>query len=200
MQLTDGVLALLNVLVGGFIILRSRRWLGRLSLPWIALGMFFVLRAVARLYDAIYAGDPDRDAQALGLLVDGLLAVALIVVLFTSDNIIRSVTAQVDAARYRAQEYERARRHYEQVVRHRLFNPLTVIKGAAVTLRDEPRLDPISREQLLDSIIDASDTLETVSLVPERRDELERELDAIPRLPDGDRRRTRFPDGPPGPS
>ncbi len=198
-QSIDLALAALNALAAVYLVVRGRRWLGRAATPMLALGGYFTLRSLSRIADAV--GQRGHSQMATEVLLDLLLAVALLLVMLTFEPIARGIAAREDAARYRAAEYERARRHYEQVVRHRLFNPLTVIRGAAVTLRDERVADEQVRERLLQAIVDASDEIEDVSLVPERRDELERGLDAIPRVDEGhDRRRTSFPDGPPGPS
>ncbi len=198
-QIIDLSLAMLNVIVGVAVLIRSRRWLGHATVPTIALGSYFMLRAAARLLDVFEPDGANRNAM-LDIGIDVLLAFTLIVVLFTIEGMLRGVAAREDAAHYRAEEYARARRHYTQVVRHRIFNPLAVIRGSAQTLRDRPEIVDPTRGQLLEAIVDASDEIETISLEPERRDDNERGLDAFPRGVDGERRTKRYPDGPSGPS
>lgn len=197
-QFIDLALAVLNLLAAAYVVVRGRRWLSNRSAPLLALGGYFTLRGLSRLTD-VFVDPGEAPNLALEVGLDVLLAATLVAIMLTIEPIARGIAAREDAARYRATEYERARRHYEQVVRHRLFNPLTVIRGAALTLRDEQLTDPAVRAQLLDAIVDASDEVERVSLAPERRDELERDLDAIPNV-GNERREMRYPDGPPGPS
>jgi signal transduction histidine kinase len=194
-QTIDLLLAALNLTVAVYVVVRSRSWLGRPSLPVLALGTYFLLRSVSRLIDVL---DPvaTRRNLALDVGLDLMLATSLVVVLFTIEAVLRGLAAREDAARYRAAEYARARRHYTQVVRHRMMNPIQAIKGGAQTLqRTGHPVDPGVRDQLLQVIVDAASELETVSLVPERRDELERDLDAVPDVPGHpERRRTTYPD------
>ena len=196
-QIIDLALALLNAAAAAYVVVRGRHWLGRASTPLLALGGYFTLRSLSRFSDALLHDGAEH--ATTDIMLDVLLAITLVLVITTLEPIARGIAAREDAARYRAEEYDRARRHYEQVVRHRLFNPLTVIRGAAVTLRDDRIADEDVRARLLEAIVEASDEIEDVSLVPDRRDELERDLDAIPRV-DDERRHTSFPDGPPGPT
>jgi signal transduction histidine kinase len=197
-QGTDSALAVLNLVVAVYVVTRGRRWLGRTSPAIFALASYFFLRAIARFTEA--TGFEEVSGFEIDRLLDILLILTVLLLIATIEPIVRGIAAREDAARYRATEYDRARRHYVQVVRHRMMNPLTVIRGSALTLLDEPELERTTRDRLLDAIVEASNELEAVSLVPERRDDNERELDAVPRVPAEDRRRTTYPDGPVGPS
>lgn len=87
----------------------------------------------------------------------------------------------VEEAQHNAREYERARRDYEQLVRHRIANPLAVVQGVALTLQDHPELPADTRRSLITSLVAASEELVDVSLEPAQRSVEERELHAIPR-------------------
>jgi len=193
---SDLSLAVLYLVVAGYVVARVRQIAGRMMFAPIALGTFFTLRALSRLADP--HGVELWSSQPLLAALDALSIIALGVVLLSLGPIVRAMAANDDAARWSAAEYARAQRHYTQVVRHRLINPVTAIKGSALTLRDVPTLDDAARLQLLDAILEGCDQLEAVSLVPERRDDVERDLDAVPRIPE--RRRGSTPDRAPGPS
>lgn len=194
----DIVLAVLNFVAAAYLILRVRRLAGHLTVATIALGSVFGLRGISRLFEArgVAIVADERVVTAIELM----LVVALVWILATLEPVVRGLVAREDAARLRAEEYDRARRHYTQVVRHRMMNPLTTIKGGAQTLLVDRAIDPVTQARILDAMIAACDELEHVSLEPERRDELEHDLDAVPNV-DGssDRRRVPYPDGPPGP-
>ncbi len=176
----DLILAALNAVVVIVIVLQMRRLDLHLSLPTAALLTFFLLRVAARLIDA-----PQLASHATGTLeqIVDVLSIALIVYLLTlTRRLVEAIRAQRDLARLRAEEYERARSHYTQVVRHRTMNPITVISGTLGTLRDRPELDEATRRSLCDGALAAALELSEVILEPERRDELEHELDAQPRV------------------
>ena len=99
-------------------------------------------------------------------------------------RLVRGALQTVDEAKLRAQEYERARRDYARLLRHRIANPLMMIEGAARTLRAR-RGDEAKREQLLEAIIEASVNLERISLEPRPRGAEELELEPIPRIRNG---------------
>lgn len=76
-----------------------------------------------------------------------------------------------------SEEYRRALRHYQQVVRHRIANPLQVIGGMSRTLLDHPDLDQEVRARMLEEIHVAADKLGHASIfAPEQLDETERAL------------------------
>lgn len=193
----DLILGLLNGTVAGYIIVRSRRS-GRMGVPMLVLAVFFSIRSLSRLSAAFNFDRTDIANIGFGQALDVLLVASLVGILVTIERVLRGVAAVEDAARYRQEEYERAKRHYTQVVRHRMMNPIAAIRGAALTLKDRPEISDPTRGQLLDAVVDGCDELEQVSLVPERRDELERDLDAVPRL-QSERRDKQYPDGPAAP-
>lgn len=87
----------------------------------------------------------------------------------------------VEEAAHNAREYERARHDYEQLVRHRIANPLAVVQGIALTLQDHPELPADTRRSLVASLVAASEELVDVSLEPTQRSLEEHELHAVPR-------------------
>jgi signal transduction histidine kinase len=98
--------------------------------------------------------------------------------------LVRGALQTVDDAELRAQEYERARRDYTSLLRHRIANPLMTIEGAARTLKAR-RGDDEKREQLFETIIEASKNLEKISLEPRARSDEELELEPAPRIENG---------------
>lgn len=73
-----------------------------------------------------------------------------------------------EPARVAAAEYRRALLDYTQLVRHRLANPLTAITAGVITLRDlEGSLDPSTRREILDAMIETAARLEQAVLHPE---------------------------------
>ena len=93
-----------------------------------------------------------------------------------------SLRAQAARARHCAEEYERALSDYTQLMRHRIANPLTAIRGSAQTLRDLPSLDDDTRTRLLEIIVEMAERIEQVSLEPRSVSVEERCLDAVPRV------------------
>lgn len=154
----------------------------RPSGPTAALLAFFALRAVARVNDA-----PQLHSESITTVnrVVDVLSIVLVVYLLTlTRRVVAAFRFQQDAAQSRADEYERALAHYTQVVRHRTMNPITIISGTLLTLRDGPQLDAQMRIELCDAALAAAHELHEVILEPERRDALEHELEARPRLDD----------------
>jgi len=91
---------------------------------------------------------------------------------------------ELEAANWGRKEYLRARHDYSQLVRHRLMNPLTVIRGNAQTLRDLKTIDPVLHDQLCDLIIESTQLMEQISLTPESNSEAEENLHAVPHVDD----------------
>jgi signal transduction histidine kinase len=77
--------------------------------------------------------------------------------------------------RLRQQEYERALRDYRSLARHRLANPLTVIRGGLETLRSQ-KLSRRQRDELIEAIAIEAARLESVALDPRANGDEEREL------------------------
>lgn len=177
---TDLLAAGLNlVLLVAIVLIVRRRGLLRTHLA-VGLIAFFALRVLSRLNDS-----PEvlfQDNPMLELVLDVLSVVVLAYLLTQVARVDRILTAMLDEARFRTQEYDRAKRHYTQVVRHRLLNPVAVVKGSAQTLKADLGLEERVRAQICDAIIAMADEIQDISLNPERRDALEHDLDAIPRV------------------
>jgi signal transduction histidine kinase len=176
---TDLLLAALNAGIAIVVALQLRQVGIRLAGPAGALLLYFTLRAAGRVVDAPQL--PPTPNSTLSQVIDALSILAALYLLTQTRRLVNAFRYEQDHARLRVEEYERARRHYTQVVRHRMLNPLTVITGTLQTLRDGPTLESDTRIALCDSALAAADELESVSLHPERRDALEHDLDAIPR-------------------
>lgn len=177
---TDLVAAILNfVMLVAIAAMVTRFHAWRFPIAW-GLVAFFSIRVLSRLNDSPDVGFHADDTLEVAL---DLLSVAVLAYLLSQvGRTARLLVVLHDEARYRAEEYERARRHYVQVVRHRMFNPLTVIQGVAQTIRSGAVKAPVVVEGLCDSLIAMADELEQLTLEPERRDDLERELDAVPHV------------------
>ena len=107
---------------------RRLRW----ASPWpLALAAFFLIRAVER---GGYASFGDEPAE-LGFATDVLVGVVLLLLLVGHRRFVRRVGESHELARLREAEYQRALLHYRTLVRHRLANPITAIRGIADTLR-----------------------------------------------------------------
>jgi signal transduction histidine kinase len=161
--------AALNLAVAALVAVeagRRRIGFGRLVLVLV---LFFVARAAERLTEP---EAPWGYNDAVDLFVDVVLIVVLLAVVINVRRFLLATTS--------ADEYTRARRHYEQVVRHRMMNPLTTIRGGAQTLLADEELGRDVRQSILTAILEASETLEEISLRPERRGREEHELDAVP--------------------
>lgn len=180
-----GIVVLELLLVG--LMLRETWRLGRARPPviWGLVAFFTIDGMVALNRSELFWARSERLANATAL--DLLALFVLVFVVVQARGIARTAAATLDLARFRAQEYDRARRDYTQVVRHRMMNPLTVIDGAARTLQAGESLDAATRDSLLQAIRESAQVLKDTTLEPERRDELERELQAVPRERDGQR-------------
>lgn len=164
--------------VAGYALLEFRRL--RIRIPpvgWALVG-YFAVRGSARLNDP----DPFLGfSPGLVTVFDAVSLVLLVVLVANARRLARAAVATVNEAGLRAREYERARRDYAALIRHRLFNPLTVIRGAAQTLaRGAP--DEQTRAELLAAIVSAADALERTAADPEVRGPEEAGLDPVPRV------------------
>ena len=170
--------AALHVLVGAFVAYEILRLGRRAPRTAGALVAFFLLGGAALL------NDPDP-LLGYDLLLAGVLDVAvagvLVILAFDARKLVRAAVRTVDEDDFRRREYERARRDYGRLVRHRVFNPLATVRGAAETLKAR-WWDDETRDMLLDSIIDAARRLERVTADPVVRSPEERGLDPAPRL------------------
>lgn len=174
----DLVLGVLNVVVVLVLLVQ----LGRLRLgvggPAAAVLAYFAMRAFARLIDSPQI--PPGSRSDLAQVIDAVSIVTILYLLLQTGRLVTAFRLELRQARLREEEYDRARRHYTQVVRHRVMNPLTVIEGTLYTLRDGVPVDDDTRRSMCCAALDASRELRELSLEPERRDALEHELDALP--------------------
>jgi signal transduction histidine kinase len=146
--------------------------------PWLAaLTLFFGIRGAMRIY-ASFAGEAP---ESVALPVDLLLLAALVLLIVGIERTGRGLVLAENAALYREQEYRRALTDYRRLARHRLANPLSVIRGGVIALRTL-ELTPAEREQLLDSIEQESERLENVALEPDPTGPEERLLRPRPDL------------------
>lgn len=176
----SGVDGVVECAVAVAILAGVRARTGRIRpLAWLVASYFLVESLVSFNRMFVFA---DPDGSLSRVLVFELLGTVVIIIMLANARHIADVVARVvDDARMRATEYERARRDYTQVVRHRIANPLMVIKGAAQTL-DGTTLDDATRHELRLAIIEAAERLEAVSLEPTRAGDEEHDLDAVPHL------------------
>ncbi len=176
----DGIVELAVAIV---ILVGVHRRTGRIpGLAWIVASYFLVEAGVSFNRMSVFS-DPDGSLSRV-VVLEMLGTLVIIVMLVNARRIAGVIARVVDEARLRADEYERARRDYTQVVRHRINNPLTILKGAAQTL-DATSLDDATRHELRLAIIEAAERLESISLEPTRGGAEEYELDAIPHVSEG---------------
>jgi signal transduction histidine kinase len=97
------------------------------------------------------------------------------------ERTVRGLRYAGDTAAARANEYERALRDYRRLARHRIANPLAVVRGGAATLR-ELELDEAQRAEIVRAIEEAALELERVALHPEPERPEERGLRPRPEL------------------
>jgi signal transduction histidine kinase len=173
-NLVAGVTQIVVALAIVFELVRLRRGFPLVALLLIS---FFAIDGLVALNrpDPVFGYSPNLDA--ILIVID---LVVLVVLLACMRQLARAVLRTVDEASIRASEYERARRDYASLLRHRIANPLMAIEGAARTLR--ARRGEEQKEQLLETIIEASQSLERISLDPKLRGLEEADLEPLPRL------------------
>ena len=143
---------------------------------------FIAVYALTSVQRAGYPLLPRWDGwMVIGTSLSFVAATLLALVFVQAARRSRLAMLVVEEAAHNAREYERARRDYEQLVRHRIANPLAVVQGVALTLRDHPELPADTRRSLVASLVAASDELVDVSLEPEQRSAEEHGLQAVPR-------------------
>lgn len=171
-----GVLAALYLVAGAVLLAELRHLHLRPRRPFLALVVWLVLRAASAIAEPL----PRPTYLAiLESVLDATTVAILAYLVLAGRPLVRTAARTVRRAGRRADEYERARRDYTQVVIHRLFNPLTVIRGAAQTLQAR-ELDEATRMRLLEAIVSASREIERVTLEPGRRRPEEVELQPLP--------------------
>lgn len=172
------VTAAVTLIVAVLVVWRARRLgLGYPRLV-VVLALFFGMWTIDRL---VSPGTPIGYRPFVDALADVAIIVLLAVLIRDASRLTNAIMSTVHEAEYRAVEYERAKRHYAQVVRHRIANPLTVIKGAALTL-EAGTVDAALRRELARAIVDSAALIEATSLAPEPAGREEHELDAMPHV------------------
>lgn len=165
----------LLVVLGSY--LARFRW----QLPWLgALLLYFAVREVQSIRFLLHARGHGSAAGLTDAVMFGATAMLLVALILTSGRMLAGLRAMQDAAAYREEECRRALRDYEQLVRHRLFNPLTVIAGAAQTVRADV-VDDVTRDQLLEAIVTATEQMREATLEPVAVSSEEHSLRAQPR-------------------
>ncbi len=151
----------------------------RLGFPRVA--VLLIVFFFALVLDRAAAPDPLFGySRALDAATDVLVFLLLAALVLRARVLALGLLSTMDEARLRAEEYERARHDYSQLVQHRLANPLTAIYGAASTLQRSD-LDESVRVQLVATILEGAERIEQLGLGPERQGSEERDLDAVPR-------------------
>ncbi|HET7572911.1 MAG TPA: hypothetical protein VFJ77_09640 [Gaiellaceae bacterium] len=159
----------------------------RRRFPWLMLlGVFFAARGVDRILLAFRAGDNAN----VNLATDGLTVVILVLLILRLDDTVDGLRRAEDAAVWNRGEYERALADYRTLVRHRLANPLTILRGAVETLASRDReLAPEDRTRVLSVLRGELDRLEATTLEPQPDRPEERALEPAPRpRPEGSER------------
>jgi signal transduction histidine kinase len=160
------------------VVLRHLGRFGR-AFPWLAALMaFFFLRSADRFYVAFAGNEP----LAFSVLVDGLAVVLLSLLLFGVERMVQGLQAVEDEAALRESEYDRALADYRRLMRHRIANPLTALRGGIQLLAELPNLRHEDRDQVLESVRAATEKLERVALDPDPVGAEEASLDARPRI------------------
>lgn len=174
-NLVGGVAQIAIAIAVVFELIRLRRGLPRVAILLIA---FFVL-------DGLVAINRPDSLLGYSSALDAVLTISVMVVLLgllvSIRRLVRGALQAADEAKLQAREYERASRDYARLLRHRIANPLTAIGGAARTLRAR-RGDEAKRDQLLETIIEASESLERISLEPRPNSAEESELEPVPQI------------------
>ena len=139
--------ALAELSMALLILFGVRARLGRFAPLALLAAAYFLIEALVSFNRAFVRIDLEGTlSRVLVLELVGTFIVACM--LARASHVARAMATVLDDARHRAAEYERARRHYSQVVRHRIANPLTVIKGAAQTLDSAGTIDESTRHAL----------------------------------------------------
>ena len=160
------------------VVLRHLARFGR-AFPWLsALMAFFLVRAADRYYVAFMGDEP----LAFSLLVDGLAVLLLTLLIFGFRRMVRGLLAVENEAAIKEAEYERALVDYRRLMRHRIANPLTALRGSIQSLKDLPDLSREEQAVLVNSVHEAVERLEHVALNPSALSKEEASLEGRPQL------------------
>jgi signal transduction histidine kinase len=170
----DGVVELAVAIL---ILLGVRARLGRIApFAWLIVSYFLIEALVS--FNRVFVLTDQQGTLARVVILEMVGSVIILLILAYASRIAGAIAFVVDEARFRAAEYARARYDYTQVVRHRIANPLTIIKGASQTL-DIGELNEEMRHALRLAIYQAAQQLEEISLEPTRQGDEEHEFDAV---------------------
>jgi signal transduction histidine kinase len=165
-------------LVLAIMVLRHLGRFGRVF-PWLAALMaFFFLRSADRFYVAIAGNEP----PGFSVLVDTPAIVLLVLLLLGIERTVRTLEAMEDNAALREAEYERALSDYRRLMRHRIANPLAVVRVGIQSLKDLGHLSEDDQREVIESLHEAALRLECVSVDPSPLSSEERLLEGRPRL------------------
>ncbi len=136
--------------------------LRRLSIGYPPIVVAFVVYFAVRVVDLLAAPDPILGYSApFDAVTDVAVIVLLLYLLAHARRIARLALLTINEAQLRLAEYERARHDYAVLVHSKIAGPLSVISGAAQSLRVMD--DPKGREELEKLISDSSAALRQVS-------------------------------------
>jgi signal transduction histidine kinase len=132
--------------------------------PWlIVLSVFFAVRGGYRIYVAF----TDAESPNVTLATDVLSVLVLVLLIAGLESTVTTLRRSEDSATWSQREYERALADFRDLVRHRLANPLSVLRGSVETLAArEQELDPASRQELFGVLRSELDRLEATALDP----------------------------------
>jgi signal transduction histidine kinase len=131
------------------------------SFPWLAaLGVFFILRGI----DRVYVGALGNEPLIAPVITDTFLLAVVVLFLVGMRRSVLALHRSIDDADWQKREYERALVDYRRLVRHRLGNPLTVVLAGIQMLRrsSSERSDP--EREIIEDIYQGVLRLEQVSV------------------------------------
>jgi len=131
---------------------------------WLLLGAGF---SALRAFDSMLVSTGEVDATWVVRTLDAAVLATLLGLVFGVARLGRDLSRKVDDAEHAEAEYGRALLDYTQLVRHRIANPLTAVKGGIQTLLDLP-LEEAIRRQMLEAMLESARQLERVALHPEQ--------------------------------
>ncbi|MCZ4495818.1 MAG: hypothetical protein JWM25_401, partial [Thermoleophilia bacterium] len=118
---------------------------------------------------------PRGDVHMVAMVLDLVGIVLLLLTIVGMDQAARTVRRDLRRSDLEAAEYDRARRDYESLMRHRIANPLAIVDGGIRTLADHgDRIDAATRALLLADMVAALERLELVETMPSPRTPEER--------------------------
>ena len=173
--------AAFNIVIGavwivfGLALVRVRSHV-RVADRWLLLGG---LLCATRAFDRLVVTAAGVDAAPVLLVLEVVVLLVLVSLVVGATKIGRALERRIDEAEHAQNEYGRALLDYTQLVRHRIANPLTAVKGGIQTLLAIDLAEPV-RRNLLESMLVSATELERVALHPKRVSAEERDLRPTP--------------------